>query len=374
MAEESARSLLEALRAALATVDREADLAVGGAELPLPSGAAAALALADGALAQAESAGAFAMCIAPPQPSDAPMRGEGDWRARLAAALRFGRVRLMAYEVRDAQGELLHLDCPMHLQLDADGPFEPAVRWLAMAVRCHLVDQVDLAALELALQAIDQDGRPRCVNMAAASLADDGFIAEVQQRLQLGTAGRGEAVDRLGRRRCPAVAPAARRHHGVAAAWACVSGWSMPARGCAICRGCTRWASTTSRSTAPSCRAWPCSPRCASWRAGLVALLRGMQVQILAEAVLDEADLAALWALGFDGATGPAAAGRSSTQPMSADVQLEVAAPAVGKVALQRLAHGAKGQLVPGHLVLVEQPRLDGLRAGVEARVVQRAR
>jgi EAL domain-containing protein (putative c-di-GMP-specific phosphodiesterase class I) len=29
-------------------------------------------------------------------------------------------------------------------------------------------------------------------------------------------------------------------------------------------------------------------------------------VQILAEAVRDEADLAALWELGFDGATGPA--------------------------------------------------------------------
>jgi EAL domain-containing protein (putative c-di-GMP-specific phosphodiesterase class I) len=39
---------------------------------------------------------------------------------------------------------------------------------------------------------------------------------------------------------------------------------------------------------------------------GLVTLLRGMRLQILAEGVLDEADLATLWALGFDGATGPA--------------------------------------------------------------------
>ena len=38
---------------------------------------------------------------------------------------------------------------------------------------------------------------------------------------------------------------------------------------------------------------------------GLVALLRGMQLQILAEAVQDADDLAALWALGFDGAEGP---------------------------------------------------------------------
>ena len=39
---------------------------------------------------------------------------------------------------------------------------------------------------------------------------------------------------------------------------------------------------------------------------GLVMLLHGMGLQLLAEAVQDEADLAVLWALGFLGATGPA--------------------------------------------------------------------
>jgi EAL domain-containing protein (putative c-di-GMP-specific phosphodiesterase class I) len=39
---------------------------------------------------------------------------------------------------------------------------------------------------------------------------------------------------------------------------------------------------------------------------GLVLLLRGMGLPLLAEAVHDEADLVKLWSLGFHGATGPA--------------------------------------------------------------------
>jgi hypothetical protein len=38
---------------------------------------------------------------------------------------------------------------------------------------------------------------------------------------------------------------------------------------------------------------------------------------------------------------------------------------------LQGFAHGAKGELVPGHLVLVEQPGLDRLRPRIEVCVLQ---
>jgi EAL domain-containing protein (putative c-di-GMP-specific phosphodiesterase class I) len=50
------------------------------------------------------------------------------------------------------------------------------------------------------------------------------------------------------------------------------------------------------------------SPAVRELARGLAALLRGMQLQVLAEGVEDPADLAALWALGFDGASGPAPA------------------------------------------------------------------
>jgi diguanylate cyclase (GGDEF)-like protein len=304
MVEESARSLLDALRAALATVDREADLAIGGAELPLPSSAAAALSLADGALAQAETAGAFALCMAPAA-SGTPVRGEGEWKARLAAALHFGRTRLMEYEVRDARGGLLHLDCPMHLQLEPDGPFEPAASWLAMAVRCHLVDQADLAALDLALQAIAKDGRPRCINVAATSLAHEGFVAQVQQRLE----DAPQAATRLWIDVAEATALQPRRLREALTAWQRLGTRvglehagarlrelsRLPALGVDYIK--VDGAFVQGAATQAEVR---------DLALGLVTLLRGMQVQVLAEAVRDEADLAALWALGFDGATGPA--------------------------------------------------------------------
>jgi len=305
MAEDSARSLLEALRAALSTVDREADLAIGGAELPPLCSAAAALSMADGALAQAEAKGVFSMCMAPEVAAGVPVRGEGEWQTLLVAALQFGRARLLEYEVRDAHGGLLHLDCPMHLQLQADGPYEPAARWLAMAVRCRLSDQADLVALDLALQGIDQDSRPRCVNVAAASLARDGFVAQVQQRLEAAPrvaaklwidVAEGTALQphrlreattswrrlgvRVGLEHAGARLRELPRLHALGLDYVKLDG--------AFVQGAAT------------------QPQVRELARGLVTLLRGMQLRILAEAVDDEADLLALWEIGFDGATGPA--------------------------------------------------------------------
>jgi len=305
MAEESARSLLEALRAALATVDPQAQLVVGGAELPQPCSATAALSLADGALAQAETAAAFALCIAPTTLSDTQVRGEGAWQDRLAAALRFGRARLVEFEMRDARGELLHLDCALQLQLDTDGRFEPATRWLAMAVRCRLVDQADLCALDLALQAIAGDGRPRCVNMAAASLAQDGFVAEVQQRLQCAP----QAAVKLWIDVAEGAALQPRRLRDAIAVWRRLGVRVGLEHAGTRLRELSRLHALGvdyAKIDGALLHGVAAQPEVRELARGLVTLLRGMQVQILAEAVVDEADLAALWELGFDGATGPA--------------------------------------------------------------------
>jgi hypothetical protein len=40
--------------------------------------------------------------------------------------------------VLNEQRQVLHLECPLRLQLDPDGPFEPAARWLPLAVRSRL--------------------------------------------------------------------------------------------------------------------------------------------------------------------------------------------------------------------------------------------
>jgi EAL domain-containing protein (putative c-di-GMP-specific phosphodiesterase class I) len=60
-------------------------------------------------------------------------------------------------------------------------------------VRARLTTGADLEALRLALAAITLDGRPRCVNVAAASLADPDFAARARDAL----AARPEAARRL---------------------------------------------------------------------------------------------------------------------------------------------------------------------------------
>ncbi len=305
IAGESAASLADALRAALATVDHGAELVIGGAELAHPAQAAQALSLADGALARAECGGPFAVEIAAATPVGTPARGERQWHAQIEAALQSARLQPSEFEVRGPTGALLHLDFPIRMQFDADGPFEPAARWRAMAVRCRLIDQVDLAVIDLALAAIERDGLPRCVNVSAASLAADGFIARVQRRLQAdlrGAAGLWIGLAEGALLQATRVYEAAtlwRRtgvRIGLAHAGVQPRDLSLLAElgvdylkiDGAFVRGVA---------TVPAVR---------ELARALVALVRGMDMQILADAVAQADDLAALWALGFDGVTAQA--------------------------------------------------------------------
>ena len=135
LAAETASSLVDALRAALATVDLGAEMVIGGTDLPLATDVAAALSSADAALAQAESRGPFAVEILAGDDANGPALGKDPWKARLVDALQSGRLALTETEVQDRTGVLLHLECRPGLQLEPGGPFEPATSWLAMA-RC----------------------------------------------------------------------------------------------------------------------------------------------------------------------------------------------------------------------------------------------
>jgi EAL domain-containing protein (putative c-di-GMP-specific phosphodiesterase class I)/GGDEF domain-containing protein len=307
VAEETAGTLLGALRASLASWTAGIELVVGGIETLQAASATEALAAADEALAQAEAAGPFCIEIRHLGSEGEPARGERAWRERIELALAEGRAGLGEFPVRDAAGGLLHLECPLRVQFEVGGPFQVASRWLAMASRGRLLPLVDLAALDLALAAIANDRRPRCVHVGAASLASAGFVGEVQQRLvgapEAGAllwidVAEGASLERsLPRLR---EASAAWRRHGVhlGLEHAGASMQALPRLGGVgldhikiegrFVRGVDQDAAVR------------------QFAAGLVALAHGMGWKIIAEGIDDARDLGALWALGFDGATGPA--------------------------------------------------------------------
>ncbi len=307
VAEETAATLLRALRATPMASAGGAELVVGGIDGLRTASVSGALAAADQALAQAESAGPFCIEIHLDDETAPPALGERAWRVRIDEALHEGRARLAEHGVREAGGRLLHLACPLQLQLDVAGPFREARFWLAMAARSRLLPRVDLMALELALLAMGRDGQPRSVQVSAASLATSGFLAEVQRRLDTAPVARRllwiEIADSVA---LGHVLPQLRE---ASAAWR-RAGVRLGIEHAGVsARGLARLADLGLDHVKVESRLLRGAAHESAiqhFAAGLLALVHGMGLRAIAEGIDDADDLAMLWALGFDAATGPA--------------------------------------------------------------------
>lgn len=270
-----------------------------------------ALAAADRALAEAESAGDVVVVepVASGGSADATAsalaQGERHWRARIAAALDQGRVRLAEYPVLARDGRVLHLECPLRVQLEDGGPFEAAARWLALARRSRLLPLVDLAVLRLALAAVAADGRPRAVHISPQSLAEAGFVADVQRAL----ASQAAAAAKLWiewSHGGQALQPAALREATLAWRLYGVKLGIEHAGGAALdLAGMHEAGLDYVKVDARHLRGIAEDDSVRTYAQSLAALIHGLGWLAIAEGVRDAADLPLLWAAGYDGATGP---------------------------------------------------------------------
>ena len=269
-----------------------------------------ALSLVELATAQAEQAGAGHVDSRSAAQPASGSPDDGDLRRLIVDALRAGRLKLGEFPVLDAAGRLMHLECPMRLQLRADGPFEPAESWLPVATRYRLMTQIDLAGLELALAASAADGRARCVHVAAESLATAGFVSAVRARL--------EAVPEAAARLWIEIAevsferlPPRLRNAGTV--WRrCGAHVGIEHAGAAL-RSLVRLSDLDLdyvKVDAAFVQGLADDAAQRERALGLTAFVHELGARVIAEGADDEADLDALWALGFDGATGRAASRR----------------------------------------------------------------
>lgn len=186
VAAETAHALADALRASLPAFGPGVQVALGAIELPRERPGSVWLGEADAALARAEhlseSRGGFVVEIVA-DPGVGREQGEGLWRVQLQEAVLRARGRLVEFPVCDRSGRVLHLECPLQLQLTPDAEYLPAATWLPFAARARLTASVDLFAVRLALNAIAADGQARCINIAPASLADAGFLPQLRDLL-----------------------------------------------------------------------------------------------------------------------------------------------------------------------------------------------
>ncbi len=305
VAHETAQAVAEALRLVLPTLGSSAAVCLGAVELHRDMLPGRVMSAADAALARAELRGAFAVELGSEPPAAIAILGEGAWRQRILQALGQQRVRLMEFPVINVRRQLVHLECPLRLQLETDGPFEAAARWLPLAARSRLTAEVDERALALALQAADHDGQARCVNLSPASLADSGFAARL--RALLWTAPQAakriwlevdesaavehfELLRELGRQLRPTGVRFGIEHAGERLGHIprlFEAGLDYVKLDASVTAGVGR------------------DDHRALFVRGTVTLLHGLSIQVYAEGVADARDAARLWDCGIDGATGP---------------------------------------------------------------------
>ena len=305
---ESAQAIAELLRAAFAGIDPAVALAAGVVEMRRGVPLAGLMSAADLALARAETTGGFAVESAHVAGDAWAPLGERDWRDRLLAALQGGQVQLGRFPVVDRDQALIHLECPLRLKLDPEGPFEVAAHWLPLATRSRLTCEVDERALALALAAIERDGLPRCVNVSPASLTDSGFAARLRKQLQAvpqaarhvwievhesAAADRFDLVRELARQVRPCGARFGLEHAG--------DRLSRIDRLFEAGLDYVKLDGSVGHGVAHDVLR-------AGFVKGLVTMLHSLSMKVIVEGVGDATDVDALWALGVDGVTGPAVA------------------------------------------------------------------
>ena len=306
VAAETAHALADALRASLPAFGPGVQVALGAIELPRERPGSVWLGEADAALARAEhlgeSRGGLVVEIVA-EPSVGREQGEGLWRQQLQEAVAGQRGRLVEFPVRDRAGRLLHLECPLQLQLDAG--YLAASSWLPLAVRARQTAAVDLFAVSLALQAIVADGQARCINVAPASLADASFLPSLRELLgqspqaarslllDLAEAAATEHFERLlelGRQLRPLGVKLGLEHAGAGLAQVerlYQAGLDYVKLDASVLLGVAGEAGR------------------AAFVRGMVIMLRSLALKVYGEGVVDEMDAQALWDCELDGLTGP---------------------------------------------------------------------
>jgi EAL domain-containing protein (putative c-di-GMP-specific phosphodiesterase class I) len=287
----------------LAVIEPNARVCIGGVDGLQADGSSDALARADEALARSELQ--MPPTVQVQDLAEGEGIGESEWRSRLMRALAAGHTEIAEFPVVLNDGRIAHFECPLRVQLHHGGPFVRAERWLPMAWRGQLMDQVDLAAARLALAAIARDGRPRSIHVSAAALADSGFVREFERRLSAVP----QAAGKLSIEVDESATAHWRRWRDAAERWRPLGvrlGIDNTGRAIEALADARSYGVDYLKVDSRYIRGLASDAALADFARQLVATARAMGVSLYAEGVDDLQDLRLLWTIGFDGATGPA--------------------------------------------------------------------
>ncbi len=146
----------------------------------------------DAAIAAAEGEGGIACRCAEGEAVQCA-HNSADWRKLLESAIESHRLRLVDFPVNQSTGDLLHLECPLRLQTTENGEWLAAGSFMPVASRLAMTCELDLVAVSLALDRLAAGTAAVAVNLSGESVLDASF----RQRLEKLIASRRELAPRL---------------------------------------------------------------------------------------------------------------------------------------------------------------------------------
>lgn len=146
----------------------------------------------DAALLSADHDGQSSINIA--HQGDIPLKSVRDqmedWRMIFANAFGEKKFRLGSFPVVGLENKLLHIESPARLEWQ--GTMLTAGQFLPWINRLELSYELDREVVRLALLAIEQSGRPVCVNLSVAAVVESSFLSWLTEKLTSHDAAAGK--------------------------------------------------------------------------------------------------------------------------------------------------------------------------------------
>ncbi|MGB9128458.1 MAG: LapD/MoxY N-terminal periplasmic domain-containing protein [Thiobacillus sp.] len=94
------------------------------------------------------------------------------WKILIDTALRQKRVQFVTYPVLDAEGKLIHYEAPARMQNIQNSQWMPAQEFMPWASRLGLAESIDKAVFDCALDWLETNEGPLCINVSPQSVCD----------------------------------------------------------------------------------------------------------------------------------------------------------------------------------------------------------
>lgn len=260
------------------------------------------LATLDDALAQAESLTSFEQVVVRQRKRVSLYSSHAEWRNALEAAILVG-PELAYFPVIDVHGDIIHYECPARLLLG--GNWQTAGVFIPWITRFEMEPALDLAVVKKALTNLQTDLKPVGINLSAASITNTQFVNELRTLLV--------AHPLLAKQLCFEV-PATLSTHAIGSLRGLCT--ALRPLGCTfgiehVGAEFTKLADLHDvglaylKMDSSLIHQLHASNEQQTIVRGMATLCHSLGIQVIGEGVADEEEIACLFRVGVDGATGP---------------------------------------------------------------------